>query len=66
MANSKNSLGATWVMVADIGWQMEPFFYEDGLPLVVILSTDDMTMDLVMVGHHSDMIRTTIETILGQ
>ena len=59
------SLGSSWPQFADIGWQMEPFFPHTGLPLVVLVDTQTMRIHHVSIGHHSAMLKTMIDEILG-
>jgi hypothetical protein len=58
------TLGSTWPLLADIGWQLEPFFDTDGLPLVVLVTTKDMRILSATVGHHSEMLKEMIEATL--
>lgn len=65
MAGYAKALGSTWPQFADVGWQMEPFFPINGLPLVVLVDTQTMRIHHVSVGHHSAMLKTMIDEILG-
>lgn len=66
MAAYAVSLDSTWPFFADVGWQLEPYFNEDGLPLTVLVDTSDMKIVHVSVGHHSDMLKTKIGELTGQ
>ncbi len=61
-----DSLDSTWPFFADIDWQLEPYFNEDGLPLTILVDTSDMKILHVSVGHHSDMLKTKIEALISQ
>lgn len=61
----QNTLGSTWPLLADIGWQLEPFFDTEGLPLVMLVTTEDMQIRHASVGHHSEMLKTMAEEILA-
>ena len=60
----QNTLSSTWPLVADVGWQLEPFFDTDGLPLVMLVSTEDMQIKYLSVGHHSEMLKQMAEEML--
>ena len=60
------SLGSTWPFFADIGWQLEPYFDAEGLPLTLLVDTATMKIIHVAVGHHSEMLKTKIEEKIGR
>ncbi len=62
----QKTLGSSWPLLADLGWQLEPYFDTDGLPLVMLVSTEDMVIRHLSVGHHSDMLKTMALEILSQ
>ncbi len=58
------TVGSTWPLLADIGWQLEPFFDVEGLPLVVLIKTEDMSVLMAKVGHNSEATKALIEGVL--
>ncbi len=66
MKGYAKSLGSTWPFFADPDWVLEPYFVTTGLPLVLLVSTADMTIVHASVGHHSEMLKTTIDEVLGE
>ena len=53
----QNTLGSSWPLLADVGWQLEPFFDTEGLPMVMLVSTENMQILHASVGHHSEMLK---------
>jgi len=66
MKGYAKSLGSTWPFFADPDWNLEPYFATDGLPLTVLVTTDDMKIIHASVGHHSEMLKMKVEEVLGE
>ena len=58
--------GTEWPFYADIGFQLEPFYTKNGLPLVLLVTTEDMRIRLVNVGHNATYIKSWITTLLNE
>jgi len=66
MAGYAKSLGSTWPFFADPEWVLEPYFDSIELPLTMLVSTEDMKIVHASVGHHSEMLKTKIDEVLGR
>ena len=66
MANYEKKLGSNWPFLADRYYHLKPFFYQKGLPLVVVVNTENMKIEFVNVGHDADKIKSTISELLKQ
>ena len=56
--------GMPYPLVADTGFQLEPYYPAQGLPLVIILKTDAMTIEYVAVGFNESYITSVIHSEL--
>lgn len=66
MSDYLKSLGVDWPFYADVGFQLEPFYTSNGLPLVILVTTDDMQIRLINVGHNAAYIKSWITTLLNE
>ncbi len=64
MAGYEKSVGSSWPFFADPDWLLEPFFYKDGLPLAVLVTTADMAIVQVAVGHESSSLKEAILSVV--
>ncbi len=66
MKGYAESLGSTWPFYADPEWVLGPYFDTDALPLVMLVTTEDMKILHASVGHHSEMLKTKIDEVFAE
>ena len=65
MKGYADNLGSTWPFFADPEWVLGPYFDKAALPLAMLVTTEDMKIIYAKVGHHSDMLKTTVNEVFG-
>jgi hypothetical protein len=59
-----DSIESGWPVLADIGWQMQPFFDGNGPPVGLLISTDDMVIQHLSLGHEPKALEASIKEML--
>ena len=60
----RKKLGVDWPMLADKQFQLAGYFYQGGLPLVVLVDTATMEIRWVSVGHEAPAVNVYIDAFL--
>ena len=65
MVDYAESIGSQWPMAADIEYKMKYYYYKNGLPLILLISTDDMVIRFAQVGNDGIAVRDAIDAFLA-
>ena len=66
MDSYQSRLGATWPFYADVSRHLIPYFFEDGLPMTLLITTDDMQIQMISIGHNEAEVIAEALRLLGE
>ena len=64
MSDYAESIGSRWPMAADLDFSLKPYYDKNGLPLIMLITTDDMVIRFVQVGNDGPAVRAAIDSFL--